>query len=180
MFVKIEMLTKQVFCKNYIKFWVSNSPQALNIRNQNCCQNFGIPWQHSEYLKLPKIRKFGGHKKDRSNEQKYFQIYRKRPDNTTSPTTTTTTSTTTSTTNSIEPCDEKGAYDMLDGPGKLTCETKIRKNKKGFRKICTVLCVDGQTQKGPTTTRCKNYNNKQGMAYLYWHTNKKHTKINCN
>jgi len=67
---------------------------------------------------------------------------------------------------------------MLDGPGKLTCETRI--NKRGYRKICTVRCDDGQIRKGPQRASCKNYDNNQGIAYLYWHTNKKHKKINCN
>ena len=83
----------------------------------------------------------------------------------------------------MEPCDEKGAYDMLDGPGKLTCVTKIRKNKKGYRKICTVLCDDGQTRKGPTTTRCKSYAHRLGLpsktAFQYWHTTHGQKKINC-
>ena len=67
---------------------------------------------------------------------------------------------------------------MVDGPGELTCETK--QNKHGYRKVCKVRCDDGQIRKGPQTTRCKNYNNRDGIAFKYWHTTKTHKKINCN
>ena len=67
---------------------------------------------------------------------------------------------------------------MLEGPGERTCETKY--NKRGYRKICTVHCDNDQAPTGPEKIRCKNYDNNQGIAYFYWHTNKKHKKINCN
>jgi len=77
----------------------------------------------------------------------------------------------------VEACDEAGAYEMLIGKGKFTCETKTK--KKGFRKICTVECNDGHKQ-GPRKVRCKNYDNRQGTAFKYWHTTHKQKKIICN
>jgi len=77
-----------------------------------------------------------------------------------------------------EVCDEAGAYEMLIGEGKFTCETKTK--KIGIRKICAVQCNDDKKRKGPRKVRCKTYDNRQGTAFKYWHTTHKGKKIICN
>ena len=62
--------------------------------------------------------------------------------------------------------------------GKLTCVTK--RNRNGFLKMCTVQCDDCKMLKGPQKTRGNNYDNRNGIAYLYWHTNKNNRMISCN